>query len=652
MSLLLRLSLRNLLRQKRRNLLLGSAMAIGMALLILANSFAHGISDVLFNRILAFAAGHISVNYLQGGNRMTPVFRDGPMLKERVREALPSLEAMQEAMGLFARAVGNGRSDNVILVAMDLKSKLDPQQQADLEANFHMIAGEYRDLNRTDLSHPVLIAEDKAKYLRLGLHDVVRVRFQDVEGRQQAARLTVAGIFKPANVFMSAPVFLGLDDLKAMAGYGPHDTPQLFLQIADPKTNAIAYADRLHEALKPPLAAAWASLSAPESTRLRSSDTVHALNPKTQARPVQRHNSSDSAWILGYRIDSASLALTGLSKQGVYATASLAQEMGLSPGDTCTLRYCLKYPALASPNPSSGPTSKEAATSRLSSADDPALSTSNPQMTPPVASTSATPATSVAPDSDALYAAPVVITGILPQDAGIPGKALLLDDKAFFALYYRHWPATAKTDSALENAPWRKALNEAWVLLPRTRTTADLQRKYAETPRLKTKAAAIDVATMYETASMVVQLEVALNLITLVAVLILFFIIQVGVVNTLRMTIRERTPEIGTMRAIGMQRNQVRNLFLLETLYLTTFASLVGIALAFAGMHALASLTFQTDGNPIGMLLVSGHLHFLPKTTDTLLYFLLILGISTATAWFPARRAARLQPSDALRHFG
>jgi ABC-type antimicrobial peptide transport system permease subunit len=162
----------------------------------------------------------------------------------------------------------------------------------------------------------------------------------------------------------------------------------------------------------------------------------------------------------------------------------------------------------------------------------------------------------------------------------------------------------------------------------------------------------MDVATMYETASMVIKLEYALNLITLGAVLILFFIIQVGVVNTLRMTIRERTREIGTMRAIGMRKKDLRNLFLLETFFLSLFACAAGVLLAFAAMELLSLITFHTGSNPLGMLLVNSHLHFKPSLIGTGFYLLLILTIAVITAWFPARRASNLPPSEALRHFG
>jgi putative ABC transport system permease protein len=156
---------------------------------------------------------------------------------------------------------------------------------------------------------------------------------------------------------------------------------------------------------------------------------------------------------------------------------------------------------------------------------------------------------------------------------------------------------------------------------------------------------------MYESASMVVNLEVALNLITLGAVMVLFFIILIGVVNTLRMTIRERTREIGTVRAIGMQKKDVRNTFLLETFFLALFSIIAGILAAFAVMAGLSLIKINAQDNPIGMLLVNGHLNFVPTVIGTVSYTVLILLIAVATAYFPAQRAAKMSAASALRHY-
>jgi len=155
---------------------------------------------------------------------------------------------------------------------------------------------------------------------------------------------------------------------------------------------------------------------------------------------------------------------------------------------------------------------------------------------------------------------------------------------------------------------------------------------------------------MYESASQVLELESALNLITLIAVLILFFIILIGVINTLRMTIRERTREIGTMRAIGVQRGDVRNIFLLETFQLALFSALAGLVLAFLAMAILGAFRIETQ-SVLGIFLSKKKLYFLPYATDILRNIAMILVISTATAYFPARRAAKLDAAEALRHY-
>jgi putative ABC transport system permease protein len=156
---------------------------------------------------------------------------------------------------------------------------------------------------------------------------------------------------------------------------------------------------------------------------------------------------------------------------------------------------------------------------------------------------------------------------------------------------------------------------------------------------------------MYEMASDVLKLEGALNLITFGAVLVLFFIILIGVINTLRMTIRERTREIGTVRAIGMQKKDVRNSFVLETMFLGFFSAIAGTALAFLAMFGLSRIIFRAEDNPMSMLLVNSHLNFVPSIGATIFYIALIVAISVATAYFPARRAAKMSAADALRHF-
>jgi len=610
---LLRISLRNLLRQKRRNLMLGAAMAIGMALLLIANAFSHGISDVMFNRILNYAAGHMSIGFSVRGNQASAVFHDGPGIRERIQSVLPPGARVDEAIGQFCRMVGDGVSDNVILIGMNIAAEVTEKEKAALRENFSMIDGSFEEITRTDIENPVIMAADKAKYLRVKKGDVVRARFQDIYGRNQAARLTVAGIFKPANIFMSAPVFTDLKRLRVLAGYGPDDVGGLRVTLRDPKRNAVPTADALHAALTPPLAAAFGMVSAGAAVQDNPVPESPARNSATEkTRPGQSAAAathSVSTTVLGFHTDTLSLrrltailSLSGEAVPGVksvLAGLTLADSLGLTPGSRCVLAYRARHGGAAAK-------------------------------------------------------AEFKVTGVLPEVPGLPGNVLLVNDKDFYGFYYAELPELPDAKAFLPDSTHklRPLLDREWILLDRTHTTEEMQAKYREATKLKTRATLVDVVTMYESASMIVKLEYALNLITLSAVLILLFIIQVGVVNTLRMTIRERTREIGTMRAIGMQKGEVRTQFLLETFFLAVASCIGGVILAYIGMGLLGRLTFQASGNPLGMLLVSGHLNFKPTLIGGSLYVSLIIAIAVATAWFPSRRAANLPPSEALRHFG
>jgi len=118
---------------------------------------------------------------------------------------------------------------------------------------------------------------------------------------------------------------------------------------------------------------------------------------------------------------------------------------------------------------------------------------------------------------------------------------------------------------------------------------------------------------MYESASAILKMESVLNMITLYGRPVAFLYYSDRASSTRsRMTIRERTREIGTIRAIGMQRKDVRNSFLYETGFLALFASLAGVAAAFIAMWAISLYAFNTQDNPFGMLLIKGHISFVP----------------------------------------
>lgn len=144
------------------------------------------------------------------------------------------------------------------------------------------------------------------------------------------------------------------------------------------------------------------------------------------------------------------------------------------------------------------------------------------------------------------------------------------------------------------------------------------------------------------------QIASTLNTVGLVVVLILFVIIMVGVTNTFRMIIYERTREIGTMRSLGLQRGGVRGLFLLEALLLSLGGALVGLIAAFLVALILSLINFGTD-NQFFIILKNGHLFFKVLPAQIAGNIAVVGALTLLAALIPASRAAKLDPAHALR---
>ncbi len=154
--------------------------------------------------------------------------------------------------------------------------------------------------------------------------------------------------------------------------------------------------------------------------------------------------------------------------------------------------------------------------------------------------------------------------------------------------------------------------------------------------------------TLNDVMKEVQQIVNVLNTAALIILLVLFGIIMVGVTNTFRMVLMERTKEIGTMRAVGMQRGIVRKLFLYEAFFIAVIGVVIGLILAAITMFILMQIYWGLE-TPAFMLMKNGYMTFKLSVWQVLVNFVLVSGLTLAAAFFPSNKAARLQPADALR---
>jgi putative ABC transport system permease protein len=111
----------------------------------------------------------------------------------------------------------------------------------------------------------------------------------------------------------------------------------------------------------------------------------------------------------------------------------------------------------------------------------------------------------------------------------------------------------------------------------------------------------------------------------------------IGIVNTLMLSVFERTHEIGLLRAVGMRRRQIRAMIRSEALILSVFGALIGVVVGTGLGVALAASLKQQGITDI----------VIPFTNLVIFLFLgALLGLVAAT--WPARRAARLNVLEAI----
>ncbi len=161
----------------------------------------------------------------------------------------------------------------------------------------------------------------------------------------------------------------------------------------------------------------------------------------------------------------------------------------------------------------------------------------------------------------------------------------------------------------------------------------------------------LDITTWEDEMAFLTWILRALQGLAGLLVTILMVIVVIGIMNTLAIAIRERTREIGTLRAIGMQRGKVLWLFLLEAALLGAAGTIAG-ALAGAGAGALLNSAHIAVPESVQMFLMQQHLVLAVKPGSVVGYAAGIAAITTLAALYPAWHAARLKPVTAMHHIG
>jgi putative ABC transport system permease protein len=136
-------------------------------------------------------------------------------------------------------------------------------------------------------------------------------------------------------------------------------------------------------------------------------------------------------------------------------------------------------------------------------------------------------------------------------------------------------------------------------------------------------------------------MDLALGIVGLIALVVA----TLGIANTMLMSVMERRREIGVMKAVGGDEGLLQRLFLAESALVGVVGGVAGVALGYAGMALVQGVvSAYLSGRSLPAVAI---FYTTPGMVAAVLGVALL--VSLLAGWAPARRAARVEPVEALR---
>ncbi len=160
-----------------------------------------------------------------------------------------------------------------------------------------------------------------------------------------------------------------------------------------------------------------------------------------------------------------------------------------------------------------------------------------------------------------------------------------------------------------------------------------------------------DIKEWRELMPEVSMLESSLDISMYIFLIIILLALTFGIINTMLMAVLERTKELGMLMSIGMNRSRVFKMIMVETVFLSLIGGVIGIAMGIIATlitaHTGIDISFVSEG--YGALGYDTLVYPSIQIKNVIDVMLMVFATGILAAIYPARKALKLKPAEALR---
>lgn len=178
----------------------------------------------------------------------------------------------------------------------------------------------------------------------------------------------------------------------------------------------------------------------------------------------------------------------------------------------------------------------------------------------------------------------------------------------------------------------------------------DIAKPFAE--KIKNMFPNLKVETWGEIEPMLIMFSEYMVIYNYLIILIILAALAFGIINTMLMAIMERTKELGMLAAVGMNKNRIFKMIMLETIFLTITGAIVGLVSNYFIIDWLSRKGIDLTKQMGEALEAMGFDSLIYPEMGVEYYFgitLLVIFVAILSSIYPAIKAIKLNPADAVR---